>query len=120
MAGKQQNIGEWLYFCPKEIDVRDFYAAVCDRYETEIWEEAGVLEIMLGEKASFDVEHAKISPKDEITAAFAKEQNAECVFLISFAPDWYAEAQKLMKQILEEFGGIFCGDTQDFLPQVKL
>lgn len=125
MAGKQrdqktQAIGDWLYFCPSEIGVRELYDIVAADYETEIWEDAGVLEVVLGEKSSFDVEHAQIHPKDEITGQFAKEQGAKSVFLATFAPEDYETAEKIMKQILGRLGGIFCGDTEDFLPQVKL
>ena len=116
---KKQNIGDWLYFCPKEIDVRDLYEVVSGTYETEIWEDAGVLEIVLGEKSSVDIERAQIHPKDEITSAFAKEHKANSVFLVTFAPEDYEVAETLMKQILGQHGGIFCGDMEDFMPQVK-
>lgn len=119
MVGKQ-TIGEWLFFCPEEIGVRELYDVVAADYETEIWEDAGVLEIVIGEKSSFDVESAQIHPKDEITGQFAKEQGAKCVFLATFAPEDDKAAEKIMKQILGRFGGIFCGDTEDFMPQVKL
>ena len=105
---KKQSIGDWLYFCPKEIDVRDLYEVVSGTYETEIWEDAGVLEIVLGEKSSVDIERA-----------FAKEHKANSVFLVTFAPEDYKVAETLMKQILGQHGGIFCGDTEDFMPQVK-
>ena len=116
---KKQSIGDWLYFCPKEIDVRDLYEVVSGTYETEIWEDAGVLEIVLGEKSSVDIERAQIHPKDEITSSFAKEHKANSVFLVTFAPEDYEVAETLMKQILGQHGGIFCGDTEDFMPQVK-
>ena len=70
MAGKTQ-IGDWLYFCPQEITVREIYNVFPELEGTEIWEEAGVLEIPMGEKSSFDVETTQIHPKDEITLEFA-------------------------------------------------
>ena len=48
MAGKTQ-IGDWLYFCPQEITVREIYNVFPELEGTEIWEEAGVLEIPMGE-----------------------------------------------------------------------
>ena len=50
MAGKTQ-IGDWLYFCPQEITVREIYNVFPELEGTEIWEEAGVLEIPMGEKS---------------------------------------------------------------------
>lgn len=116
---QKQTVGDWLYFCPKEIGVRDLYQVVAADYEAEIWEEAGVVEIVLGEKNSIDIEAASIHPKDEITGAFAKEQNAVCVFLATFMPEDYVQAEVIMRKILSQYGGIFCGDTDDFKPQVK-
>jgi len=113
------KIGDWLYFCPTEITVRNLYDIFIDREDVEIWEEAGVLEIPMDEKSSFDVEAAQIHPKDEITKQFADEQGAKCVFLATFMPEDYDKAEQIMKQILEKFGGLFCGDTEDFMPQMR-
>lgn len=118
MAGKA--IGEWLYFCPEEITVRGLYEIFAEREDVEIWEDAGVLEIPMDEKSSFDVEAAQIHPKDEITQHFAKECDAKSVFLITFMPEDYEKAEVIMKQILGKFGGLFCGDTEDFMPQVRV
>ncbi|MBQ8280119.1 MAG: hypothetical protein IJZ23_09790 [Roseburia sp.] len=112
-------VGDWLYFCPEEITVRDLYEVFAGQDDVEIWEEAGVLEIPLGEKSSFDVETAQIHPKDEITRQFANEQGAKCVFLATFIPEDYDKAEQIMKQILGKFGGLFCGDTEDFMPQKR-
>lgn len=117
MADKR--IGDWLYFCPEEITVRDLYEIFSEQDDVEIWEDAGVLEIPMGEKSSFDVETAQIHPKDEITQAFADEQGAKSVFLATFVPEDYDAAEVIMKKILGKFGGLFCGDTEDFMPQVR-
>jgi len=113
---QNQVTGEWLYFCPLEAGVK----SICEIFDkAELWEEAGVLEIALGEQGSFDIETTQIHPKDEVTLQFAEELGAKSVFLVTFAPEAYESAKEVMKQILEKFGGIFCGDTEDFMPQVK-
>lgn len=119
MAGKTQ-IGDWLYFCPQEITVREIYNIFSDVTDAEIWEEAGVLEIPMGEKSSFDVETAQIHPKDDITLQFAKEQDAKSVFLVTFLPQDYAQAETMMKRITAALGGLFCGDTEDLMPRIKV
>lgn len=112
-------VGDWLYFCPEEISVRDLYEIFAERDDVEIWEEAGVLEIPIGVKSSLDVEAAQVHPKDEITQHFAKEQRAKRVFLVTFMPEDYQQAETVMKQILGKFGGLCCGDTEDFMPQLR-
>lgn len=117
MAGK--TMGDWLYFCPEEITIRSLYEIFSEQEDVEIWEEAGVLEIPMGEKCSFDVETAQIHPKDEITLRFAAENEAKSVFMVTFLPEDYEKAESFMKQILGKFGGLFCGDTEDFMPQLR-
>lgn len=115
---KSTQTGEWLYFSPEEINIRDIYEIFADVSGAEVWEEAGVLEIPIGENV-FDVEAEEIHPKDEVTLAFANEHQARELFLITFVPEDYDEAERMMRKILEKFGGIFCGDTEDFMPQIS-
>ena len=98
--------GEWLYFA----DVLD---GTC---ELEIWQEAGVLEIMYGGESSMDMEEGTIHPKDQVTAAFAEEHDCDRVYLVTFSAEEYEKVLPVMRHILQECGGIFCGDTEDFKP----
>lgn len=110
--------GEWLYMCTKELNVQDIKMSfgADSSYDIEVWEEAGVLEIGWAEKNSFDMEAAEIHPKDEITAAFASEKGVKTVFLVTFKPEDYEEAKRIMKTICDACGGFFCGDTENFTP----
>ena len=83
---------------PQEIGVRQIYEVFGeqDGYELEIWEDAGVLEIGMSEGASVDIETAQIHPKDEVTASFAAEHQVKTVFLVTFKPETYEEAKKVI------------------------
>ena len=96
---KEIMTGDWLYMTPQEVDLRQIKEALDakEKYDIEIWDEAGVLEVGMPDGNSFDIEEAKIHPKDEITAAFA---------------------EKVMQALLAACGGFFCGDTDDFQPQI--
>ena len=112
--------GDWLYLTPEEINVRQLKDALEeDKYEVEIWEDAGVLEVGLKEKSSMDIEAAQIHPKDTITKDFAEKHHVKTVFLVTFHPDDMEEAQRVMKKIIAKKGGFFCGDTEDFSPVVS-
>ncbi len=54
--------GEWLYLAPETVgrQIADVLEGTC---EMEIWQEAGVLEIMYGGEASMDMEEGKIHPR---------------------------------------------------------
>lgn len=118
MVEKVQT-GDWLYFCPAEITVREIYQIFADTAEMEIWEEAGVLEILLGEKSSFDVEAVQIHPKDEATLQFAEKYEAKTVFLVTFPAQEYLAAESTMKKIAAALGGLFCGDTEELMPRIE-
>ena len=45
---KADVLGEWLYFAPEAVDVRQIADVLDGTCELEIWQEAGVLEIMYG------------------------------------------------------------------------
>jgi len=108
--------GEWLYFAPEAVDVRQIADVLDGTCELEIWQEAGVLEIMYGGESSMDMEEGTIHPKDQVTAAFAEEHDCDRVYLVTFSAEEYEKVLPAMRHILQECGGIFCGDTEDFKP----
>ena len=69
--------GEWLYFAPETVGVRQIADVLDGTCELEIWQEAGVLEIMYGGESSMDMEEGTIHPKDQVTAAFAEEHDCD-------------------------------------------
>ena len=108
--------GEWLYFAPEAVGVRQIADVLDGTCELEIWQEAGVLEIMYGGESSMDMEEGTIHPKDQVTAAFAEKHGCDRVYLVTFSAEEYEKALSVMRRILQECGGIFCGDTEDFMP----
>lgn len=121
-AGKEipSLSGEWLYFAGADMTVRKLEEALEGQaYELEIWEDAGVLEIGMEDGITVDFEQAQIHPKDEVTAAFAKENQCETVFLVTFSPEHYEKGEPVMKLILERNGGLFCADNAELQPVLR-
>lgn len=119
---KKENItGDWLYMTPQEVSLRQIKEVLDaeNKYDIEIWEEAGVLEIGMPDGNSLDMEAAKIHPKDTITADFAAEHQVKNVFLATFRTESYEEAKNVMKAVIAKCGGFFCGDTEDFTPVIS-
>lgn len=111
--------GEWLYLAKEGVTIRRIERAIGESYEMELWEEAGVLEVAFAEASSMDFEHVKIHPKDELTRAYVAKEGCAEVFLVTFAPEEYERAREIMNQIMTACGGMFCGDTEDFMPVVR-
>ena len=115
-AQEKKKKAEWLYFAPETVGVRQIADVLDGTCELEIWQEAGVLEIMYGGESSMDMEEGTIHPKDQVTAAFAEEHDCDRVYLVTFSAEEYEKVLPVMRHILQECGGIFCGDTEDFKP----
>jgi hypothetical protein len=112
---------EWLYLVPAERTLRQIYELFVESspWKAEYWEEAQVLEIELPEASSIDVEGMEPDLGDEEGNAFLKEHQIRTVFAVTILPEDYEKAQEVMKRILERLGGFFCGDTEDFQPQIR-
>lgn len=112
---------DWLYLNEQEITPRDI-AEVFEgdgEMRSQLWEEAGVVEIEFPEAKSVDLEFAQLPVGDqELDDYFAKNQ-IKTVFFVTIAPEDYGTAKRAMEQIAEKLGGYFCGDTADFAPVVK-
>ena len=121
---KKQNVqtmpGEWLYFASAETTVREIAGALeGEAYELEIWEDAGVAEVILGEKSSMDMEWTENDLGDEESNRFLEENQVKTLFLVTIPPLEFEAAKVCMEKIIAANGGFFCGDTQDFTPVVR-
>lgn len=112
---------EWLYLVPVETELRSIYELFREDtfWKAELWEEAGVLEIEIPEAGSVDMECMDTDLGDEEGNAYLSENQIKTVFAVTIVPDDYEKAQKVMKKIVKNMGGFFCGDTEDFQPEIK-
>ena len=106
---------------PNSITVAEIENALegMDGIETEIWKEAGVLEVEVPEHHSMDIEEIAVNLKDEYANAYLKEHDIHALFAVTIDTENYAFMQKIMQKIIAGAGGFFCGDTEDFTPVVK-
>lgn len=113
---------EWLYLLPEDIKLRSIYELFGEDmpWKAEFWEEAGVLEIELPEAGSVDVECMDADLGDDESNTYLAEHQIKAVFAVTIVPDDYEKAHAVMVAIVEKLGGFFCGDTEDFQPEVRL
>ena len=110
---------EWLYLAPEGVTLRFLYDQMKEerRWRAEYWEEAGVLEIRIPEAGSVDLE--SIETEEEALRAYMEAQKAASVCEVTIMPEYFTQAQSVMRYITEHAGGVFCGDTDDFLPEIR-
>ena len=81
----------------------------------ECWEEAGVLEIMVGEEGSIDFAMLELS-EDEVQDDFLQAHKITAVYLVHTDSTQLGETKKLVAGLIEKFGGLLCSDSKDFMP----
>ena len=110
----------WYLMLQPELTVEEIQTALSQEfYETEIWKEAGVLEVILKEKCSLDLESCPIDMQDEYSNAFLEEHRIHSLFYASFPDEAYEEAKAALLHILTHHAGLVCADTDDFTPRIE-
>lgn len=109
---------EWLYMVDHELAPRALYESLEEKDHVELWEDAGVIEISMGEKSSMDMEMVEPDLQDEVGNEFLAEHNIKCLYLVDIPAADYNNAEQWMRKIIAANGGFFCGDTEDFTPVV--
>lgn len=110
---------QWFYMSAAESSAAAIKEALADTAcEVEYWEAAQVLEIVLGEGSSMDVEVLEPDFQDEYSNAFLTEHRIRFLCDVTFKPEDYDKAREVMEHICGRIGGFFCGDTEDFTPVV--
>ena len=109
---------EWLYMLPEDRTLREMYevARACKEWEAEYWEEAKALEIAVPEVGSVDIEC--IEAEEELLS-YMREKKAEKVYAVTVMPEYWERARAVMQYLMAHLGGFFCGDTEDFKPEIS-
>lgn len=112
---------EWLYLPEAGVTIQSLYQYLGEKegVQAELWKEAGVLEIALSENGSMDLEILEEDQWDEELRSYIKEQQADEVYTVTFIEADQAKARTVMEYLTERTGGVFCRDTEDFLPEIK-
>lgn len=111
----------WLYVAREEVTARDIKNALedCEGIELEIWEAAGIVEVVLSDGKSMDFEQTQVDLRDEYSNAFLEKEQAKALFFVTIHPDSGDLVTPVMRHLLQKISGLFCGDTDDFTPFIR-
>lgn len=110
----------WYFMAVKAMTVGDIKEAFDEtNYELEIWREAGVLEIIVADKISIDIEELELDLGDDYSNDYLAKHQVKSLFYVSFKMDAYEECLPALLHITKTLGGRICGDTDDFTPVIK-
>lgn len=112
---------QWLFVAKEEVTARDVKVALEDYegIELEIWDAAGIVEVVLSDGKSIDFEQTEVDLGDAYSNEFLAKQQAKALFYVTIHPDSADLVQPVMKHVLSKIAGVFCGDTDDFEPFIK-
>ena len=115
------RIKDWFYLNEKNITVEDIDGCFKDaaHVKSEIWKDAQVAELSLQDGHSIDFELGEAYFSDDYSNNYLKEHNVQSLYYVTIAPDFYANAEPVMKELVQKLGGFFCADTDNFQPVVK-
>lgn len=86
----------WYYMVPESIKVSDIKASFEEgKYDIEIWDEAGVLEIGYAEKASMDIEMVEVDLRDEYSNEFMANRGVKSLFFVTIKPEDFVACEKI-------------------------
>ena len=121
-AGMSQNKvpSQWLYMNATEVSfeqIKEMFAG-SDKYSVQIWDEMGFLEIEIAEAKSIDIERTSPDLGDEYSNTFLQKNNVKTLWFVTISPEQYQLVKAVFSLIIENCGGFFCGDSEDFKPIV--
>lgn len=107
-----------LFMSPSDITARDIadFLKENSSIRVEIWEAMNVLEIELANQNSIDFEPLDINFQNPSDASFVKNRNIKTIFSIRIVESDLDMIKSLFEQIINQYSGFLCSDTDDFNP----
>ena len=117
---KSNVLEEWFFMSASELDVdkvKEVLKTIPD-VELEVWKEMGVIECNIPDKLYMDMEQIACDLQDEESNAFLKEKNVKTLFVVTIQAGEMEFIEPVLQQTATALNGFFCGDTEDFQPQI--
>lgn len=127
MAKKKQNnkgtkiIKKYLelfYMTPQIVSAKDISLILkeVEHTQIELWEDMNVLELILSNGNSIDIEPIKTDFKNPSDMAFVKNRDIKTIFAVTVCEDDIEEVKDYFKVIKDKIDGFLCSDSEDFKP----
>lgn len=118
---EKQVLHQWFFMSECMVSARNIYEIYKEeeQADAELWEAAGVVEIMFPDGTYFDFEWTQTELGDTYSNQYLEEHKIKSLFYVTVGSDDFEFVKREMKRIVQAEGGFFCGDTQDFQPIVR-
>lgn len=126
MADKKKNIPvkaekkyiELLYMTPQMLEAKDIADLFRSNLEltVELWNEMSVIELVLNNQNSVDLEAIDADFKSPSDAAFVKNRAIKTIYAISLNEADLPVVTSYFEQLVTKYSGFVCADSEDFTP----
>ena len=119
MPKKKEKQLELLYMSPVCLSVEQMQQAmkiVGGKEEIHIWPELDIMEFVLSDETTVDVETMTDYINDEEDKKFLEEQQIISVYAVTLLESTMESFLPYVKALIKEFGGFLCTDSDDFTP----
>lgn len=112
-----QKIVEFYFMLPKEVKVKELSSAIVSvpQEKIEIWLELNLMEVVM-EHDSLIFQDARDCFVDPLDLDFIKEHQVLMIYEISFDTRDVELTTRVLRELLEKYGGMICSDTETFDP----
>lgn len=119
---KKKTYVALYYMLQEEVSAKRIAQVLVEGYpdyseKLECWDEAGVLEILVGEDSSVDLECLVLS-EAELEEDFLVSNHVKCVYSVHTDSEQMQEVKRMFTHIVSKLGGILCSDSADFMPVI--
>jgi hypothetical protein len=107
-----------FYMTPREVSAADIAGllGISREITVELWAEMNVMELLLPNGNSVDLEATMIDLSNSSDAAFVKNRDIQTIFAIAVCEEDLPLAVPYFEQLVAEFSGFVCADSEDFTP----
>lgn len=112
-------ITDWFFMSKQEVTAKDIaqHLQSLNLGELDLWEEMNILALEMGDKNSIDFEGLAGGFKSKEDIAFMNQHGFVTVFTVTVSED-STLIREVFDEILKQFSGAFCADTEDFKPYI--
>lgn len=110
---------EWIFLTTEDMEVTALKNILEEAYELEIWEAAGVLEVILPSGEGVDFEETAVRDNDTLLLEQMEAENMQRIYLVTVGTESKEEFTSLFQKILAETEGFFLADNENLTPMIK-
>ena len=111
---------ELLYMNDKEVTAKDISDSIkSNKYEADLWDELGIVSFKLIDDTYIDLVEIETDLGTDEGNKYVSDNNIKSIFTVKVPRESLEDAQNVMKEVVNNIGGLFCMDNEEFKEVIK-